>query len=298
MAWIAALKLIIIIATAGRKHCVDGLLRHLEAQTRPPDAVVISAPDESHADSCKRYSFPVTYVFGKMGLTAQRNLGLEQALGRCDIITFFDDDFLPAEDYLEQLEEVFDKHPDLAVVSGHAVHDGAKTPGLSFDEGLSKLRAAEIGRSPERVPQTSDHVGAYGCNMSVRAAQVGSVRYDEQLVLYGWQEDIDFTTQLRRCGRVVRVSTLIGVHLGVKSGRVSGVRFGYSQLVNPVYLVRKGTMPVSFALGLMSRNVTANIVRSLWPEPYIDRVGRLKGNLLALFHLCRGKIEPEHILTL
>jgi hypothetical protein len=35
-------------------------------------------------------------------------------------------------------------------------------------------------------------------------------------------------------------------------------------------------MPVSFAVKLVSRNIVANIVRSSWPEAYVDRRGRLK----------------------
>jgi hypothetical protein len=117
-------------------------------------------------------------------------------------------------------------------------------------------------------------------------------------VLYGWQEDIDFTSQLKRFGRVVGLTTLIGVHLGAKSGRESGVRLGYSQVVNPVYLMRKGTVPAKFALEMIGRNLAANTIKSIWPEPYADRRGRLKGNLLAASHLIRGRIEPEHILNL
>jgi hypothetical protein len=90
------------------------------------------------------------------------------------------------------------------------------------------------------------------------------------------------------------VASLRGVHLGLKAGRVSGVRFGYSQVVNPIYLIRKGTVPVSFALPLILRNVAANILRSLRPEPHVDRRGRLRGNLRGFFHLLRGRVEPEH----
>jgi hypothetical protein len=132
----------------------------------------------------------------------------------------------------------------------------------------------------------------------VRASSVGDIRFDERLALYGWQEDIDFTASLRAKGRIMGMNTLYGVHLGSKGGRVSGVRFGYSQLINPVYLVRKGTMPPRFAFNLIWRNIAANLAKSVWPEPYIDRRGRLKGNLLAVMHLARGRIEPEYILKL
>jgi GT2 family glycosyltransferase len=134
--------------------------------------------------------------------------------------------------------------------------------------------------------------------MSMRSRLIGQLRFDERLVLYGWQEDIDFTSQLRRHGRIVQLSTAIGVHLGLKAGRVSGVRFGYSQIANPVYLIKKGTVPAIFALRLIGRNVTANFLRSFWSEPYVDRRGRLKGNLLAAYHLMQGRIEPEYILKI
>ena len=290
------MKLVVIIPTVGRKQTVTRILRHLERQTRPPTEVIVSAPDSSHVESFSATRYPVSYVFGKKGLCAQRNQALEKVLGRFDIVTFFDDDFLAATTYLERLLDAFNAHPDWAVVNGNVVVDGVRGPGLSFEGGLRALECAEA--APAGAPVVIDHAGAYGCNMSMRLEQIGALRFDERLVLYGWQEDIDFTSQLGRFGRIVSLSTLIGVHLGVKGGRLSGVRHGYSQIVNPVYLLRKGTMPARFAFDLMARNFAANAARSLWSEPYVDRRGRLKGNLLAAYHLLRGRIEPEHVLKL
>jgi GT2 family glycosyltransferase len=290
------MRLAIIIATLGRKKLLNRLLAHLEDQARLPDAVIVSAPDDSHVEPFETKRFEMRYVFGPAGSSAQRNAALEAAAGDFDLLTFMDDDFLPARDYLARVAANFSDHPDWAVIMGHAVRDGARDAGLSFEQGLDELRRAEAGEpAPEEI---TDQVGAYGCNMSVRSRFVGDLRFDERLVLYGWQEDIDFTSQLRRHGRVVRVSSMIGVHLGVKSGRVSGVRFGYSQVVNPIYLVRKGTVPRRFALGLVCRNVCANIVKSIRPEPYVDRRGRLKGNLVAVLHLIKGRVEPEYVLNL
>ena len=96
----------------------------------------------------------------------------------------------------------------------------------------------------------------------------------------------------------MRLHGLRGVHLGVKRGRVSGVRFGYSQIVNPLYLVRKGTGTGRWAANLIARNVLANAALSLRPEPHVDRRGRLKGNLIAAGHLIRGRCDPELMLRL
>ncbi|MDE1907714.1 MAG: hypothetical protein KGH75_14820, partial [Rhodospirillales bacterium] len=54
----------------------------------------------------------------------------------------------------------------------------------------------------------------------------------------------------------------------------------------------KGTMTTRKAASLISRNLIANHVKALWPEPYIDRLGRLKGNWRGIWHLLSGKLDP------
>lgn len=288
------MKVVVIVATFGRREHVARLLAQLERQTRLPDAVIISAPDADHTPNNMVCRFPVSSVFGKTGLPAQRNIALDIAGDCFDIITFFDDDFIPADDYLEGVSKAFKQQPDWAVVTGNVLKDGATTAGLTWDEGIQALREAGTATEARGV----DRLSAYGCNMSIRAAFIGGLRFDERLVLYGWQEDVDFTSQLRARGRVVFLQSIRGVHLGIKSGRVNGVRFGYSQVANPIYLIRKGTVPSTVALRLMSKNLLANLARSLWPESYIDRRGRLRGNLLALSHVARGRVQPEYILEI
>ncbi|MCG7508210.1 glycosyltransferase family 2 protein [Mesorhizobium retamae] len=290
------MKIAVIIPTLGRSEQVARLLEYLGGQTRLPDEVILSVPDTTHIELPDGRPFPLSSVSGPMGLAAQRNTALAPLLDRFDIVTFFDDDFVPSGRYLEQIERAFAENDDWAVVMGKVVKDGANNAGLSWADANAALKDAE-GRKPNGPPVV-DHVGAYGCNMSFRTSLIGDLRFDERLVLYGWQEDIDFTSQMRSRGRVVCVTSIIGVHLGIKTGRVSGKRFGYSQVANAIYLIRKGTVPASFALPLMFRNVAANLAKSLWPEPYVDRRGRLSGNALAIAHFAMGRIEPEYILKI
>ncbi|MEL6979627.1 MAG: hypothetical protein AAGM38_13230 [Pseudomonadota bacterium] len=110
---------------------------------------------------------------------------------------------------------------------------------------------------------------------------------------------VEFLAQDRLCGgRIVILEAACGVHMGAKSGRSPGLRLGYSQVANPIYLMRKGSMPMKWGLHFMSRNVVANVLKSLMPEPYIDRRGRLKGNCLAIYDFARGRVDPERILSL
>jgi len=69
-------------------------------------------------------------------------------------------------------------------------------------------------------------------------------------------------------------------------------------MVNPAYIVCKGNMSVAYAFQLAARNFLANLVKSIHPEGYIDRRGRLRGNLIGLFHLITGRLTPEYILKL
>jgi hypothetical protein len=122
--------------------------------------------------------------------------------------------------------------------------------------------------------------------------------FDERLPLYGWLEDVDFSRQIARFGRIVSTEATRGVHLGVKLGRQPGVKLGYSQVANPLYLIGKGTMSPRRALLLIARNLAANTLRSLRAEPWVDRRGRLVGNCWAVLDLLTGRLDPRRIQVL
>ncbi len=140
----------------------------------------------------------------------------------------------------------------------------------------------------------------YGCNMTFRLTKVREhgLRFDEQLPAYGWYEDMDFSRRLRVHGALMRLPGAVGVHLGAKVGRVSGRRLGYSQVANPIYLARKGSYPWSHALRSVGRNFANNLLWSLKPEPWVDRRGRLRGNLRAFAELLVGQAHPSRILQI
>jgi GT2 family glycosyltransferase len=278
----------------GRAELTRQTIERLSDQTRPPDgALVVGVNEDDVRDVGQARGF-VEIALGPRGSCAQRNHGLDLLQGRSDIVVFFDDDFVPAADYLEQVERLFEERPETAGLTGQLIADGIHCGGFSFDH-AETLVAAD---SPP-VPARSAPISAlYGCNMAVRMTMVGDVRFDENLPLYGWQEDIDFSRRVGRNGQLVSTSRLRGVHMGARGGRTSGVRFGYSQIANPYYLTRKGTMPPGMASGLALRNLAANIRGSVRPEAHIDRRGRLRGNLLAIADILLGRSNPRRILDL
>jgi hypothetical protein len=292
------LRIAVGVATAGRRAVLSVALNLLARQSRRPDSLVVcpAVADDLEDDLVDRLPFPTVVKIGQRGLTAQRNTILATAVD-ADVIVFFDDDYFPQANYLEEVEGIFLGHADVVALTGRPMQDGANGPGIEAEIALGLI---EADVSAPAAPVLAPTYGTYGCNMSFRMEPIRQhgVRFDENLPLYGWQEDIDFSRQLAPFGRIVDATVLRGVHLGTKGGRTSGVRFGYSQIANPVYLIRKGTMSFGFGAALMWRNVLANAGKSLRPEPWIDRRGRLRGNGLALWDWVTRRMSPQRILDL
>ncbi|MCS6921768.1 MAG: glycosyltransferase [Elioraea sp.] len=289
------MRLAIGIATRGRPAILAETIAELAHQTRRADELLICHVDPEDVGDLPHRRPDIRFLRTSPGLPRQRNAILEAT--EADILLFLDDDFFPATAYTEVLEQVFAAHPDCVVATGTVIADGAKGPGITPDE-ARRILAAD--RPPDDPLAVASHFNGYGCNMAVRMEVVRrtGIRVDERLPLYAWYEDIDFTRALGRHGTILRLAGARGVHLGVKQARTPGLRLGYSQVVNPIYLARKGTFPWSHAIPSAARHLAINAVRSFFPEPHVDRFGRLRGNLLALFDLARGRVEPERAIAL
>ncbi len=285
------LRIHVAIATVGRASLARQTIDLLAGQSRQPDGVIVVGA--AQADLAGIADSPLTpeLALAERGLCRQRNRALDLLAGRADVVIFFDDDFIPAPDYLAAVERLFLAHADVAGITGNLVGDGVRHGGYGIAQAQAMIAAQTLLLDPAIIPREA----LYGCNMALRMAHVGNLRFDEALPLYGWQEDIDFTMRLSRHGRLISTGLVSGVHLGVKGGRTSGRRLGYSQVANIVYLRRKGTMPGPLGRKLLWRNVLANLLRAPFPEPHVDRWGRLRGNALALADLWRGRIDPRKI---
>ncbi|NRB01662.1 MAG: glycosyltransferase [Rhodobacteraceae bacterium] len=289
---------IVAIATVDRPDITRATLEHLASLKDQPDRVVLSVSSHKDFDlrDVARSALPVEFLFGKKGLCAQRNAVLDTAPADA-IVLYIDDDFLLADGYVSATKALFAKNPDVVMATGLVLADGILGPGMCHKSGLQVLE--------QQIPSQSDGevlevYNGYGCNMAVRMDVVKkhNIRFDEAMPRYGWLEDVDFSRALAEHGRVVKDSAMVGVHLGTKVGRSRGVPLGYSQIANPVYLTRKGTMHTRRALRMILRNIAANAGNSPRPEPWVDRRGRLRGNLLGLRDLLLGRLSPSRILSL
>lgn len=283
-------RVAVIIATVGRASLTARTAQFLERQTYDVTRVVIVGASDTDVRGIADAVPKCEIIIAPKGLCRQRNAGLNAVGDSCDYIFFFDDDFLPAPDFVANSIAIFEADAGIAGVSGRLLADGINCGGIAFEEG-----ARLIEQRSEVHWRAGTRKALYGCNMGMRVAMIDDLRFDENLPLYGWQEDIDFTVRLSRKGRLVDNTAITGVHLGFSGGRTSGLRLGYSQIANIVYLYRKGTIMPQLAKRLLFGNVSSNLIRSIWPEPNIDRRGRLRGNMIAVSDLLRGRLDPRRI---
>jgi GT2 family glycosyltransferase len=288
-------KVCVVFATSGRPRILAIALDAIEAQTFKPDLTIVSCVNRGDVEELEKRD-DLLIVTGPAGLPRQRNTALDHTPADVDFVAFMDDDFIAHPRWLEEALHAFSQDAAITGVTGTVIADGINGPGYSGGEALQLLSKATLDPAP---PLNVAPYSPYGCNMAFRMNAIRGLRFDERLVLYGWQEDRDFGSQVaRRGGRLVKIGRALGVHLGVKSGRVPGLRLGYSQVINPFYLWRKGTMTTRDALRHVLGNILANAVRSLHAEPYVDRVGRLRGNIIGIVDLARGKLNPERAAQL
>ena len=286
-------RIAVVIATKGRPAAVTEVVRLLERQTLSPSIVIISATGDSDIEAPLESSvFPLELIYGSASSTKQRNRALERVCHQADIVVFFDDDFAPAITWLERCAFAFAADPHVVGVGGLVLRNGAtESAEVSWDE--AKRLISDPPPLPPGPPTFVSCPSLYGCNMAFRITAIGDLRFDERLVLYAWMEDKDFSRIAGRTGRLVRYNGMVGVHLGIKSGRVSGKRYGYSQVVNPWYLYQKKVLSRKEVWPNIFKAILANGIKSFRPEKNIDRHGRFVGNLVGVGELMCGRCRPE-----
>ncbi|ART80631.1 glycosyltransferase family 2 protein [Oceanisphaera avium] len=301
------MKPFVIVATKGRAKETKVLLDYLLNQSLMPHYVVVVGSEQSDIEGLETHPFieqkKGELVISNAGLCIQRNAGIETllttqpelAVEQDWFVTFFDDDFRPAQNWIAEAQKYFTENTDVVGITGLVLADGVHLEfGIPEEEAQNYLtsQSADTHEKPSAVQ------GLYGCNMAYAGKIMQLQRFDENLPMYSWQEDYDFAHRALKYGVLRKVSATKGVHLGTSNGRTSGVRFGYSQIANPLYLIKKGSMPWPAAVKLMSKNVASNSSKTLRGVRIKDYSGRLKGNARAISDLIRGKLNPLNVLNL
>lgn len=285
----------VVLASAGRPQILAQALATCRDQRGVAFTGVVSVPDRASLPADGALLADWRVVVGPRGLAAQRNTAIDALADDVDIVAFFDDDAVLRPDYLARAVRFLQQHRDVVGLTGRVLLDGARSGEIGQD-----VAAAALARSAGRSAGGWQRIRSlYGCNFVVRRAPAAATRFDERLPLYSWLEDHDFARRLMRLGGLARVEDCVAVHRAAASGgRMAHHRLGYSQVMNPVYLARKGSFSIWLATQQIFRPVAKNLVLSLGGSTVGWRRDRLTGNMLAFRDAVRLRIRPERVLDL
>jgi len=288
-------KVAIVLASAGRGDLLGAVLANCRELAGGSFEIVVSVPDEASLPADRSLLDGVHVVVGTRGLAAQRNAGLD-ALEGVDIAAFFDDDAVVRQDYLSNAVAFLREHPSVVGLTGRVLLDGAVSGEIAV-EAADEAIVRSAGEPASALWSPTREL--YGCNFVVRTSASPGLRFDGRLPLYSWLEDHDFARRLMRSGTLAHVEDCVIVHRAAASGgRQAHVRLGYSQVMNPVYLNRKGSFPLWLAAQQIFRPVAKNVALAAAGPHRSWRRERLRGNLAAAADVLKGRITPERIVEL
>src|SRR5246500_5037804 len=119
----------VVIASKGRPDCVRETIECLQHQTLQPSEIIVVVPSPEDLPE-NEWGKQVRYVIGPLGLTTQRNAGIEALPVRVKYVACLDDDFELKADYLEQAVAFLDANNQVVGISGRILKDG----GISREE--------------------------------------------------------------------------------------------------------------------------------------------------------------------
>ena len=289
------MKSVVLIASTGRPGMLHETLLALGRQTMPAGRILVSTVREEDVEPASRTLPGCRFLTGARGLCAQLNRALRETAGDEELVFVFDDDVEPAETYLAEMTRAFAENPGHVALGGRVIHDGARAQERwSREEATRRLKERSTGMGA-RGRVEGDRQVLYGCSMAFRRRALLAEPFDEALPLYSWLFEVDLCRRLHRHGAVGQAGAPVA-HLASARGKMSDQRMGYAQVANPYYLWRRrGTMAVTEFLRHTLTALAANSLKMLVPGDPVDRVGRLRGNLLALLEIGLGKSEPGRI---
>ena len=213
------MKYSVILCTRNRPRELELCITSLLPQTTPPDEVLIIDSSDTEKDEVRRIAedkkfkaLDIKYRHTAPGLTRQRNIGIQMAMG--DILFFFDDDVELEKDYMEKIVEVY-QDKSLNNVGGVQGRDlNIKNSFLAgkrrlwfyrlffirrndaFAKLLPSGNAVHLDVAAPEIRNASRPIRIYvmsGCMMSFHRKVFNHNLFDERYEGYSLGEDVNFS---------------------------------------------------------------------------------------------------------
>jgi GT2 family glycosyltransferase len=290
----------VVIASKGRPQILAATVESLKNQTVPVEHVFCAITSQDDIEPRTAAMPQVTTLTCPVGLTRQRNAAIDRVVGQFEVIFFLDDDMQLAPTYIAAAIEFLNDNEQVVGFSGHLLKNG----NVTREEAIALIDSYRDAPNDYRplFRCRGPHWVMHGCNMVARSRVLKYERFDENLPLYGFAEDYEYSLRIRNYGRVGRFRKCVAVHLETPSGRISEKRVGYAMLANNWYFLGKRLTHCStpllgylrFAVRLALLEPINNVVSFAFLGRR-QRAARFQGNLLAIRDILFGVCSPGRI---
>lgn len=125
-----------VIPTFNREQDLEDALNSVLMQTKLPKQIIIVDDSDNYDtrnlldlmhEKFLNKGITTKYVHknGNRGITASRNIGILHATG--DVVLFSDDDVILDKEFIKELLDVYETHPDAIGVQGYIINDYTRT---------------------------------------------------------------------------------------------------------------------------------------------------------------------------
>ncbi len=204
-----SLTLSIVIPVHNEEDHIQNCLDAIADQTVLPDEVIVvdnNCTDRT-AEIARQYPFVRVVKEKKQGIAYGRNAGFDAAKGK--LIGRIDADTILAENWVEQVVEIYRDRQDFALTGG----------GYFYNVPLPRLNGWVLGQLAYRMNRfIMGHYILWGSNMVLPAAAWKEVRSEVCTHRLDIHEDLDLAIHLHRTG--MSIVYLEGLQVGVEMKRV------------------------------------------------------------------------------
>ena len=275
----------VVIPSTKRAGTLHKTVLSVLRQNVLPERIILAVTGEEDTLPETR-GLPLCDVFlSPAGWACQLNAAVDRIPSGLRMVAIFDDDVELSEDYCSKALAQFAKRDDILLFDGLVLKNG----NVTRNEAKELINASF---ADELFTETSL---SHGCNMNIRRSVLDRVRFNSKMVADALYCDLDFARRVKKLGIVGRANACRCVHLSVQLARPPGMRYGFSQIANPIHLYKKGSITLGeLVFFFCARSTLANVLGLLAPKG-IDRKGRLRGNLIAFKLAAFGRCTPDAI---
>lgn len=291
------MKTLIVIPTRNRPDEIKNTINFLNLNKNFFSRIIIvDASDIELKEKIKKlllnYSLNINLIDAEPSTCTQRNLGFSFIEDE-EFIMFLDDDNIFYNDALFQMNNFLKKNINFAGVAFNQIlkeeeNFSEKLKKNFFTDKLSiypskKGGVSRSGWQSKFINFENDEIVEWLPTRAViyKTELIKNLKFDENLGIYGYLEDLDFSLELKKKGKLMVCKNAKYTH--DQSIDRSGFEFGKKEVRNRYYLVQKHNLNKYLFFITLFAKILINLKEGIFLKK--NSLQRFYGNIIALMSL-------------